>query len=136
MSFLRFRIILVPHRIIAVKRIGFILRITHVTGKVFIAFQKINRLFISRIPRCVQIVIFPAQLDNVPAVICSISCAGNETAVNIFLQQQPVQQNRIALTNAGAVYGCRIRRILELVRVIRIVFAVVCHMAAHVGIDG
>ena len=81
------------------------MRVIHIAGGI------VHRI----IPGNIHVIPFPADLHDIPGVVSTLTGADNDTAVNSQLQQQPVQQHSVALTDRGPVDQRRICGILELI---------------------
>ena len=93
-------------------------------------------LTVGSIPCGIQIVILALQLHNIPCVGTAIASAGNDTAVNALLQQQTVQQHRIALANRGLVVQGSISRIFQIIGFVFQIGVIISNVGAHPVIDG
>ena len=103
--------------------------------EILIAPQEILVQGFSGIPGGIHIIIIAAKLHNIPAMAHTIAHARKKPAVNAFLQCQPVNQQRIALTHSGMVKNCRMNGIFPLIVRIICMFLIIGDMAANISIN-
>ena len=89
------------------------------------------------IPGSVQIVIVVAQLDDIPSMATAIADTGDDTAVDVHLQSQAIQQQRIALAHGGFVDHRRIggvfQSIVVIIQIIIIIYDILAHPVVHLA---
>ena len=99
-------------------------------------FQVVAMHLRSRVPRGVGLIPPYPQLDQIPAVGFGVDAARYHADVYLRRQRQPVQQQGIALRYRTLVHQCRVGGILQQIRGIVPVFAVIFHMGAEPVING
>ncbi len=131
-------VVRIGHFIFRVKFLGQKFIISLVIFEVFITFEEIIVFASSCIPRCVDIVIFVTEENNIPCVsftgFCGIS--GDDHIVNVTFKGKAIEKGRVSLTYGGLIDQRRIGAVFEQIILIIKVLIIIFHVFADIIING